>query len=331
LVELRGTFVGTAEDLTAIMASKHPAFGKWHILVARVMVITMIWLLPANAEEKDLSMLRSSSGQLRSNSGGTTPTVVTAESYGRARIGPYLVLNNFWGLRHLLKVIPDAEWSQAVGFTAKADGSLRGRIEWDWPVGVKDPEVKGYPEVIYGTQPSSKGEFDHAETPLPLRLSQLKVAQSRYDASHRVPEGGMGQLTYDIWLCSSKPARLVGRTHEIMIATAAWGRYGLVDTRNPRLKVPDGVVEIDGRKYQLFYAKEFGTNPGPTRPPWQFIVFQPFEFTAAGEIDLMKFFAVCRERGYITGEEYLAAIEYGVEAVHGRGTVEINDFSVTLK
>lgn len=294
--------------------------------------LLVAWPFAASADEvAPLTMLRSSSSLLRAEAGGVTPREISGASYGRVTVGRYVVLNNFWGLRHLLKVLPEADWSQAVGFAAKPDGSLRGRIEWDWPMGVKDPEVKGYPEVIFGTQPSINGDYDHSATPLPRRLSQLKVARSKYAARHTVPESGVGQLTYDLWLCATSPARIKGRTHEIMIATAAWGRYGLVDTRNPRLKVADGLVEIDGRKYQLFYAKEFGTNPGPTRPPWQFIVFQPLELTGAGELDFMKFFAVCRERGWITGEEFVAAIEYGVEAVHGRGTVEIDDFSVTLE
>jgi hypothetical protein len=130
------------------------------------------------------------------------------------------------------------------------------------------------------------------------------VASSPRRAAYRhlvSPEGGKGQLTYDIWL-QNTPRQCHGFnncaeiTHEIMIPLTYWGGYGQCGSRNPAWEVKDRkgahkVVNLEGRDWCLYKARHMGG-------PWA------------------------------SGTEHLVSVELGAEVQFGVGDMAITNYRV---
>jgi hypothetical protein len=65
---------------------------------------------------------------------------------------------------------------------------------------------------------------------------------------------------------------------------------------------------------------------------WQYIAFlRTTPQLGRGTIDLAAFLAHVRSMGLATGDEYLAAIEFGNEVIRGRGETKLHAYAVTLE
>jgi hypothetical protein len=219
----------------------------------------------------------------------------------------YRAENNTWGKGKL------RGWSQCIGLGTDARGALVGRWRWDW----SNPEstVAAYPEIIFGQKPGKSS----TSPKLPRKLSDLRAAIVTYDVSST--HTGSGNTAFDIWLTNTvDPTAFASPpiTHELMIWLETYG-----DMR------PDGALvgqkTIDGALYDVYVAASVGHG-------WRYIAFlRTKPQLGRGTIDLAAFLAHVRSIGLATGDEYLAAIEFGNEVIRGRGETRLNAYAVTLE
>lgn len=221
--------------------------------------------------------------------------------------GRFRAENNTWGKGTL------AGWSQCIGLLANDDGTLTARWTWDWPI--SGSNVKSYPEIIYGQKPGNKT----TTADLPRQVSSLGELQISYDVTST--HTGSGNLAFDIWLTDTGDPSTWGVppiTHEIMIWLESYGSMG-----------PGGnweeVVKIDGAPYSVYTAKRWGDG-------WDYVAFVRTEPQAgAGSINLVSFLSYMKSKDLITGEEYVASVEFGNEVVGGKGETLLNRFAVSVR
>ncbi len=233
--------------------------------------------------------------------------------YSIVSAGSYAVENNMWGKQGI-----SGPYYQCTGIGSLAgDGSVSARWTWDWPSGPS--EVKGFPQIIYGQKP---GYEPTQGTNLPMRVNAISTASSKWSTQSTFT--GTGQLTYDLWLTNDANRHACFNcapiTHEIMVALEPYGGYGL--DRNPAWYIEE--TWIDGIHYKLYKADNFGTIG------WRFIVLQSQQARTEGTIDFKPVFAYLKQKGLISGEEYLSSVEFGTEPEEGSGDVLVKSFSVIV-
>lgn len=244
----------------------------------------------------------------------TTPTnpaasAVKLDCQDQANLmdGPFRAENNTWGKGSL------TGWTQCIGLLANDDGSITARWTWDWPI--SGGNVKSYPEIIYGQKPGSKT----TTTDLPRQVSGLSELQILYDVTST--HTGGGNLAFDIWLTDSSDPSTWGAppiTHEIMIWLESFGSMA-----------PGGnwkeVVKIDGAPYSVYTAKGWGDG-------WDYVAFVLTEpQVGAGSINLVSFLSYMKSKGLITGEEYVASVEFGNEVTGGKGETHLNRLAISVR
>ena len=238
------------------------------------------------------------------------------ENY-QAAVGPYAVENNMWGKDGVY-----GSYSQCVGMATglNSDGSVSAKWTWQFPAGPS--EVKSFPNIRIGQRP---GLQSTPGSNLPRRLDQVNTVTTSWNTQST--HTGTGQLAYDLWLTADPnvypggfPAAPI--THEIMVALEPYGGYGL--DRNPAWYVEE--TTINGIRYKVYKADNFGL---PNRQ-WRFLVFQMLTPMVAGNLDFKPLFTYLKNKGFISGTEYLSSFEFGTEAVEGTGTVNIRSFKATI-
>lgn len=233
----------------------------------------------------------------------------------RPSSGSYMVENNQWG-----KDGVTGGFSQCVAMTgAGADGSVSALWTWTWPSGPN--EVKGYPAIVFGQKP---GYSATPQSNLPIRLDVATHVTTSW--ATRGAYTGQGQLTFDLWLTRDGVPhdRFVDTpiTHEIMVTLESYGGYGL--DRNPAWFVEERT--INGVDYKIYKADGFGTPP----QTWRFLVFQVQGPMTQGSLEFKPLFDYLKTQGFIQGNEYLASIELGSEAVEGSGAIFVDAFKATV-
>ena len=222
-------------------------------------------------------------------------------------IGDYQAQNNTWGKGDL------TGWSQCIGIGMGADGTLIGRWSWDWLN--SGSNVKAYPEIIFGQKPGSVT----TSKVLPIKISDIGAATVSYDVSSTY--SGSGNVAFDLWLTDTPNPSSWGVppiTHEIMI----WlDRQGAM--------APGGVyrerVSLDGVTYAVYVADNWGQG-------WKLIAFvSPESRLGVGTLNLGDFLSYIREKNLVTGDEYLASIEFGNEVAGGAGETVVERYAVSVQ
>ncbi len=89
---------------------------------------------------------------------------------------------------------------------------------------------------------------------------------------------------------------------------------------------------IDGTPYSVYTAKHWGDG-------WDYVAFLRAKpqgdasspLNAADSINLVSFLSYMQSKGLITGQEYLASIEFGNEVVGGKGETILNKLTVSVR
>lgn len=221
--------------------------------------------------------------------------------------GEYRAENNTWGKGTI------SGWSQCIGLGNNTDGTLHGRWTWDWLNA--GGNVKAYPEIVFGQKPGSST----TSLSLPEKINRIGSATVSYDFTSNYT--GSGNTAFDIWLTDTNNPSTWGVppiTHEIMI----WlDRYGGMS--------PGGAwkerVELDGSTYTVNVGENYGDG-------WRYIAFVSAKpQLGAGTLNLASFLEYLLEKGLVTGEEYLASIEFGNEIVTGTGETLVDRYEVTVQ
>jgi len=219
----------------------------------------------------------------------------------------YRAENNTWGKGNL------SGWSQCIGIGTGADGALAGRWTWDWLN--SGSNVKGYPEIIFGQKPGTTT----TTKALPIRISDIGSASIFYDVTSS--NTGSGNVAFDLWLTDTPNPSTFGVppiTHEIMIWLDRQGGMGPGGAFSER-------VSLDGPTYAVFVADHWGDG-------WKYIAFISAKpALGTGTIDLVSFLSYMREKNLVTGDEYLASIEFGNEVVTGNGETIVKRYTVSIQ
>jgi Glycosyl hydrolase family 12 len=221
--------------------------------------------------------------------------------------GAYRAENNTWGKGAL------RGWSQCIGLATGTRGTLAGRWRWNWPN--TDGHVTAYPEVIFGQKPGKTS----TTASLPMKMNGLRAARVAYDVSSI--HTGIGNTAFDIWLTNTgNPTAFSAPpiTHEVMIWLESYGGMR-----------PDGAlveqVVLDGALYHVHVADKVAHGG-------RYIAFvrMPSQL-GAGTLDITVFLSHVRSMGLATGEEYVAAIEFGNEVITGTGETRLDAYAVSLE
>lgn len=222
--------------------------------------------------------------------------------------GAYRAENNTWGAGEL------RSYSQCIALGANPDGDgVIARWNWDWPQ--RDGNVKAYPAVIFGQKPGHPS----TDARLPAPLAQLQQLRTRWRID--MESRGRGNSALDLWLTDRSPATSFAVppiSHEIMIWLHSWGDMPPGGSFHSRVKV-------GGLDYELWTADGFGLG-------WRYITFKSVRSQLhSQQLDLLPFLDAARAQGLITGEEYLASVEFGNEPVYGSGETRLLHYAVDLK
>ena len=240
-----------------------------------------------------------------------TPTEITialkCDDEALINSGDYRAENNTWGKGNL------SGWSQCIGLGIKADGTLAGRWTWDWLNA--GTNVKAYPEIIFGQKPGATT----TTKALPIRISDISAASIFYDVTSS--NTGNGNVAFDLWLTDTPNPSTWGVppiTHEIMIWLDRQGGMAPGGAFRERMN-------LDGATYAVFVADKWGQG-------WKLINFVSSESRlGAGTLDLGNFLSYMREKNLVTGDEYLASIEFGNEVATGTGETIVKRYTVSIQ
>lgn len=221
--------------------------------------------------------------------------------------GLFRAENNTWGKGSL------TEWSQCIGLHTNDVGTLAARWTWDWPISGNN--VKSYPEIIFGQKPGSQSTTGD----LPKQVSSLSEVLITYEFTST--HTGSGNLAFDFWLTDTGDPITWGvppiKT-EIMIWLESYGSMAPGGNWQER-------VYIDGVEYSVYTAKNWGDG-------WDYIAFVQTKPPAGkGRINLVSFLTYMKSKDLITGEEYVASVEFGNEVVGGKGETHLNQLTVSVR
>ena len=233
--------------------------------------------------------------------------VLDCEDQTTLNSGSFRAENNTWGKGTL------TGWSQCIGMQTGEDGTLVGRWTWDWPISGND--VKAYPEMIFGQKPGNTS----TTADLPKQISSLSEVLISYDVSST--HTGSGNLAFDVWLTDTDNPSTWGvppiKT-EIMIWLESYGSMAPGGGWQER-------VSIDNTPYSIYTAKNWGDG-------WDYVAFFRTKPQAGpGSINLVSFLSYMKAKGLITGQEYVASIEFGNEVVGGKGETNLNKLTVSVR
>jgi len=258
-------------------------------------------------------------GSSESPNAGMLPSTAPAASTdrlctdgARRTVGPYMIENNLWNKRDATR------YSQCVSLTDAGKGAVTAVLDWSWTV--KPDGIRAYPELIYGQKP-----WNASTTPaLPRVIDSLQAVSVGTGFTQTRDAAANGNLAFDIWLTSSNQ-RPAGSDHlpikvELMIWLDAFG--GAVPAG-----AVIGSVDIGGTTWDVYRTT---ATWGPE--PWLYVAYKARSLPASPlQLDVLAFLRNLKQRGSITGQEWLASIEVGNEIVAGKGTTTFSNFSVSVK
>lgn len=237
----------------------------------------------------------------------TSPVDMNCDDWALINAGEYQAQNNTWGKGSL------SGWSQCIGLGENSDGTLTARWTWDWLNSGNN--VKAYPEIVFGQKPGSAT----TSASLPEQIKYIETATISFEVTSRY--SGSGNLAFDIWLTETSNPSTWGAppiTHEIMI----WlDRYGSMS--------PGGAwkerVNIDGTEFSVYVGEGYGDG-------WRYIAFvRTKPQLEAGILELVDFLRYIHDKGLVTGDEYLASIEFGNEVASGTGETIVSRYTVSVQ
>lgn len=221
--------------------------------------------------------------------------------------GEYQAQNNTWGKGDL------SGWSQCIGLGKNSDSTIIARWTWDWLNSGNN--VKAYPEIVFGQKPGSTT----TSASLPEQIKYIETATVSYEVTSTY--SGNGNVAFDIWLTETSNPITWGVppiTHEIMI----WlDRYGSIS--------PGGAwkerVNIGDSEYSVYVGEGYGDG-------WRYIAFlRTKPKLGAGSLELTYFLTYILDKGLVTGDEYLASIEFGNEVASGAGETIVSRYAVSIQ
>ena len=225
----------------------------------------------------------------------TSNNSMSCQIWSRIPHGEYMLENNRWGDRHADTCIFDNGYE--VGWT------------WDktWPS--KHPI---YPEIIYGWKPW----MDHSTTDkLPRKISETQKLIIELNYTSTATSYSWYNALIDIWIVRSSHPTPETITDEIGIFLETHG-YFMERQKNKSLREGYEIVEVNGTTFIYVERRAF---------KWRF-----HKFYLVG--DIPKKFDVMPLIRYLglSGDLYIASVEFGNEIYMGKGLTIVRQYHVRL-
>jgi hypothetical protein len=205
--------------------------------------------------------------------------------------------NNQWGRTR----------SSAVGDQSVWYDTANGQFGWTWNWNKSNGgRVVGYPEVMYGHKPWSRRETLG-------RIDEMRTLEVDY-AFETVADGSWN-AAFEMWLTRGAIAHENEISAEIMVWVARDGAGAL------RPCGGDAIRTWPDRGLRLYQER----RPQPA-PIFSFVLDQPH---CEGRVDLRWYLEVLMQWGRVSAGDHVCAVEFGNEAVDGRGSTTVRRFDVT--
>jgi len=221
----------------------------------------------------------------------------------------YRLINNVWN-----KNASTGSYDQKV-FTETLNGKTA--VGWQWNWSNLSRNVVAYPEVVIGDKawdpPSG------ITTVFPVKAGSADIVA---DFTTHISASGTYNMAFSIWGFTDTANPRESITHEIMIWTLT---RGLTPAGTMRY-----TTTVDGVNFNVWVRENHVDNSGGTSQTWTYIAFEPDSDITQGPFHLDDFIDFLSSKGLISSENYLSSIELGNEVVSGKGTVEIENYAITV-
>ena len=221
----------------------------------------------------------------------------------------YRVQNNVWN-----KAAAKGPYIQRV-FTEKLNGKEALGWQWNWPL--SSTNVVSYPEVIYGDKAWDDPSGILTDFPVTAASSDI-VAD--FDVSTSAE--GIYNMAFSIWGYSNSSNPKESITHEIMI----W----IVNEGMLPAGTKSYVITVNGVIFDVYVRENHGDASGGTSNTWTYIAFSPRTNFLNGPLNIHEFTDFLISKGILSSSTYLSSLELGNEVVGGKGTTEIENYSITV-
>lgn len=208
--------------------------------------------------------------------------------------------NNSWG-----SSASPAGWSESI--TSNTSNSFR--VDFNWPTGANNNSVKAYPSSVLGWH----WGWHFRNTGLPVQLSARRSINTSYAYTANFGSGGTANVAYDIWVHTQSNPLFENPSDEIMIWVNSTGGAGPIG----------GViatVSIGGATWQLHRG-----NIG-----WEVWSFVRTSNSSSGSLNIRDFTDYLRNTWGLSANKFLTSVEFGSEIFHGRGNVNVTNYTATV-
>ena len=209
--------------------------------------------------------------------------------------------NNTWGSSS-----SPAGWSESITTL----GANSFRIDFNWPTGPNNNNVKAYPSAVLGWH---WGWHFPSGTGLPTQLSANQNINTSYSYTASFGSGGTANVAYDIWLHTQSNPLYENPSDEIMIWVNSTGGAGPIG----------GViatVNIGGSTWNLHRG-----NIG-----WEVWSFVRTSNSNSGTLNIKNFTDYLRNTWGLSASKYVSSVEFGSEIFHAAGNVNVTNFTCTV-
>jgi hypothetical protein len=208
--------------------------------------------------------------------------------------------NNSWG-----SSASPAGWSESI--TTNSSNSFR--VDFNWPTGANNNSVKAYPSSVLGWH----WGWHFQNTGLPVQLSAHRSINTSYAYTANFGSGGTANVAYDIWVHTQSNPLFENPSDEIMIWVNATGGAGPIGGTI-------ATVSIGGATWALHRG-----NIG-----WEVWSFVRTSNSSSGSLNIRDFTDYLRNTWGLSASKFLTSVEFGSEVFHGRGNVNVTNYTATV-
>lgn len=224
-------------------------------------------------------------------------------------VGELLITNNTWNSVQFT----EGDYSQCIYFYKDEFKQLFG---WNWSYPSNAYGISAYPEVVFGWKPWSNIS---TTIKLPKKLNDISKLKVVYDSEINANDKDYN-LAFDLWINSGKEISPANIQFELMI-------WEDMQNLNPFGDFIENVVTTNGT--YKFYMGE--TDSEPEGSDWTYLAFSRIEKRQKGEVDVDELLEYLKNKGIVSSESYLSAIEFGNEVGNSSGYCIVKRFDVVLE
>jgi hypothetical protein len=225
---------------------------------------------------------------------------------------PYRFENNQWGSGKEHQHFEQCLLERTV--------AARSEHGWTWIWPGQDSSVFAYPEIIFGWKPWTGGHSsDHR---FPLKLSEMAHLAIAYEVETAAT--GSYNLAPEVWLTSARSS--AGERNPGLISAEIMFWVEAAGIARPAGNVVDRPT-IAGKEYEVWQKDNAGDNG---RGGWRLLSLKTPTTERAGTIPVDELLRYLVRKGLVSGEHYVASVQFGNEITGGSGTTWVKKFAVEV-